>query len=97
MSAGSTWLAYDVTAEEPALTAMGVWPAPVSAVAQLPLRDGLILVQGSDSVGLIAAQNGRRGSSVAGYARKGAAAHWRAGFGLGSIAWSGVRHDRERR
>ena len=37
-----------------------------------------------------------RGSSVAGYAREGAAAHRGAGFGLGSTVWSGVRHDRER-
>jgi hypothetical protein len=34
-----------------------------------------------------------RGSSAAGYARKGAVAHWDAGFRLGSSVWSGVPQD----
>lgn len=48
------WLAYDVTSEEPTLTAMGVLPATVANAAQLPLRDGLFFVQGNDGVGLLA-------------------------------------------
>lgn len=50
------WLAYDVTSEEPTLTAMGALPATVANLAQIPLRDGLFFVQGNDGVGLLAVQ-----------------------------------------